>query len=104
MAILNITECQGLTTAQGQVPYFAPVAYQGVVVIQEIDTLNATPQPSSAFDDKTTLIRLNADVDIRYAVGTAPTAGATGTRLAADVIEYVGVPRGQSFKISVRTA
>jgi hypothetical protein len=104
MAILNITECHGLTTAQGQVPYFVPVAYQGVVTLQEITSITATPQQSSAFQTKTTLIRLCADIDIRYAVGTNPTAGATGTRLAADVLEYVGVPRGQSFKISVRTA
>jgi len=104
VAIFNITETHGLTTAQGQTPYFAPVAYMGAVTMQELTGVSATPQQSSAFQTKTTLVRLNADINIRYAVGENPTADATSTRLAADVIEYIGVPRGKSFKISVRTA
>lgn len=104
MAILNITECKGPVTVQGQVPFYAPVASHNTVTIQEVTAITSTAQQSSAFQANTAFIRLCADIAIRYSVGTNPTATATSTRLPADVVEYVGVPAGESFKISVRTA
>jgi hypothetical protein len=74
------------------------------VTVQEITSITATPQQSSAFQSSTGFIRLNADINVRYAIGTNPTAGATSTRLAADVLEIIGVPRNKSYIISVRTA
>ena len=103
MAAINITECKGPVTVQGQTPFYAPVAYFGTVTCQEVTSLTATPQQSSAFQAKTAFLVLVADVAVRFAVGTNPTAGATSTRLPADVVFVIGVPAGQSFKISVRT-
>ena len=102
MAIFNITELKEL--GRDNMGQYIPVGNHGGATVQEVDTITSTAQQSSAFQSSTGFIRLNADIDIRYAVGTNPTAGATGTRLAADVLEIIGVPRNKSYKISVRTA
>lgn len=104
MALLNITEINGLTEGFGQIRYFMPAASHNGVTVQEIGTITATPQQSSAFAAGTTLLRICADIDVRYALGTNPTAGAGSTLLPADVVEIVGVPKGASWKISVRSA
>lgn len=104
MAVISILEAQGLTTAQGQVPYHVPVMSLRNPTEQEITALSATPQQSSAFQSDTSVVYICADVAIRFRVGTNPTAAATSTRLPADVVYVFGVPSGQSYKISVRTA
>lgn len=102
MAILNITEMKEL--AKDNMDRYVPVGNHAGVTVQEITSITATPQQSSAFQSSTGFIRLNADIDVRYAIGTNPTAGATSTRLAADVLEIIGVPRNKNYIISVRTA
>ena len=104
MAAISILESQGLVTAQGQVVYYAPAMHLGNATEQEITSLSATPQSSSAFAADTSVVMICADVAIRFRVGTGPTAAASSTRLPADVVYVFGVPRGKSYKISVRTA
>jgi hypothetical protein len=102
MAILNITELKEL--GKDNMGQYIPVGNHGGVTVQEVTSITSSPQQSSAFQSSTGFIRLNADIDIRYAIGTNPTAGATSTRLAADVLEIIGVPRNKNYIISVRTA
>jgi hypothetical protein len=102
MAILNITELKEL--AKDNMDRYVPVGNHAAATVQEVTGITATPQQSSAFQSTTGFVRLNADVNIRYAVGTNPTAASTSTRLAADVLEVIGVPRNKDYKISVRTA
>lgn len=56
---------------------------------------------SSAFNAKTRMIRLSPDAICSYLVSSGGTAaGTSDSRLAAGAVEYLGVPIGQSFKIS----
>ena len=100
MAILNITGAKEL--ARDQTGQYVPVRMTGATV-QEITGITATPQSSSAFQPSTGFIRLYSDIAIRYALGTNPTAGATSTPLAADVLEIIGISRNKNIIISVRT-
>ena len=102
MSIFNITEMKEL--GRDNMGNYIPVGNHGSVTTQEITAVSATPQQSAAFQTQTGFVRLNADVNVRYAIGTNPTAAATSTRLPADVTEIIGVPRNKSYKISVRTA
>ena len=103
MAILNITELREL--GRDNMGNYIPVGkHDEAVTIQEITGVNSTAQQSSSFQSSTGFIRLNSDVAVRYLVGTNPTALATSTRLAADVLEIIGVPRNKDYIISVRTA
>lgn len=102
MAVLNITELKEL--AKDNMDRYVPVANHADATIQEIDGITVTPQQSLAFQSKTGFLRLNADINVRYVIGLDPTALATSTRLAADVLEVIGVPRNKAYKISVRTA
>lgn len=62
----------------------------------------ATGGVSAAFNVQTRLLRLHAQTGgVSYLISTAGTAAATtNTRLAVNQTEYVGVPKGQSFKIA----
>ena len=102
MAILNITEVRELS--RDQTGQYIPVANHGSATIQEITGITSSAKESSAFKTETCFLRLNADINVRYVVGTAPSATATSTRLPADVTEIIGIPRGKNFLISVRTA
>lgn len=103
MAILNIVEARELARdITGQ--YIPVMKHSTDTVVQEITGINATPQSSSIFDSLTSFIRINSDIDIRFLITVAGTAGATSARLAADVTEIVGVPRNKDYIISVRTA
>ena len=103
MAIFNITEATEL--AKDNMDRYVPaIKYDDDTVVQEITTITSTQQQSAVFQSSTGFIRLNADINVRYAVGTNPVATATSTRIAADVLEVIGVPRNKNYKISVRTA
>ena len=102
MTILNITELKEL--GKDNMDRYVPVGNHAGATVQEITGITSSPQQSSAFQSTTGFVRLNADIAVRYAVGINPTAGATSTRLAADVLEIIGVPRNKDYIISVRTA
>lgn len=65
---------------------------------QDVPVGGASVQ-STAFSAKTTAIRLTADVDCRYAIGTSPTATATSIRLPAGGIDYVGCAPGDKIAV-----
>ena len=103
MAIFNITEADELGRDKtGQ--YIPVMKHDENTTIQEITGVDSTAQQSSVFQSSTGFLRLNADITVRYLVGTNPTALATSSRLAADVLEVIAVPRNKSYIISVRTA
>ena len=59
-----------------------------------------TSTASSAFQDETRLVRVEADAMAHIAFGASPTATTSNKRIQANVPEYFGVPRGESFKIA----
>ncbi len=65
--------------------------------------IGGASNPSVAFGSKTTAIRLNADVDCRYAIGSNPTATPTSTRLPAGAIDYVGCAPGDKIAVLQET-
>lgn len=56
---------------------------------------------SSAFNDKTQMIRVHSDAVCSILIGEDPTATANSPRIAAGVSEYFGVKPG--YKIAVIT-
>src|SRR4051812_48167052 len=58
---------------------------------------------SAAFAATTVLVRIGTDAICSIAFGTNPTATANTFRMAADQVEYFGVPAGQSYKVAVIT-
>ena len=102
MAIFNITEMREL--GKDNMGNYIPVGKHDVdVTVQEITGVNGTSQQSAVFQSSTGFVRLNADVTVRYLTGTNPTALATSIRLAADVLEIIGVPKNKDYMIAVRT-
>lgn len=63
----------------------------------------ATGAVSAAFNVQTRFIRIHCQTGgMSYLISTAGTAaGVTNTRVAQNQTEYVGVPKGQAFKIAV---
>jgi hypothetical protein len=82
----------GTAGVPGQMPFETPIAEQTV----------ATGGTSSAFNAKTTIVRLHAQTNgMSVLVSTAGTAAAvTNKRLAQNQTEYVSVPKGQAFKVT----
>ncbi len=102
MATLYITEFvkQGRDGAgfpnQNATPEEPPMAEQTV-------TIGVTSVASSAFNAKTTMVRVHADVICSIAIGNTPTATATNRRLAAGATEWLAFPAGSGFKVAVIT-
>lgn len=100
MATLYITEFNAIAGGMGgsspQIAAQLPIAEQTVAV-------GGGSLQSSAFNARTRFVRLSTDSICSVAFGTNPTATATKMRLAADNIEYFGVPEGQSYKVAVIT-
>jgi hypothetical protein len=95
---LYITEYAGMGVfvgangVPGQMPFEPPLAEQTV----------ATAGVSSAFNAKTTIVRLHCQANgMSVLMSTAGTAAATtNKRLAQNQTEYVAVPKGQAFKVA----
>lgn len=92
MAVLYITEYANTAT-----PFNEPAnAIQTVAIA-------AGSAASAAFQNNTNLVRVHTDAICSIAFGTAPTASATTTRLAANQTETFKVPLGGAFKVAVIT-
>lgn len=77
-------------------------AQQPPIVEQTVAIGGASVQ-SSAFNAKTTLLRIHCDVVCSILFGTNPTATAAKARLGANQTEYFSVPAGLSYKVAVIT-
>jgi len=64
-------------------------------------TLSGSSQQSSAFTDKARRIRVVADADTRYALGTDPNAD-NGVYLPSGMVEYRWLDKAKSWKIAVK--
>jgi hypothetical protein len=102
MATLYITEFvkQGRDGAgfpnQNATPEEPPMAEQTVAI-------SATSAASAAFNAKTAMVRVHADVTCSIAIGATPVATATNRRLAAGTTEWIALPANSSFKVAVIT-
>ena len=94
MATLKIDEFSSLRTdSDGRI---VPVAdYSKIVATQTVTFTTATD--SAAFSAGTQIIRVIADAKAHYAIGSAPTATANSSYLAADTSEYFGVKAGHKI-------
>ncbi|PDT71731.1 hypothetical protein CO683_00805 [Bradyrhizobium ottawaense] len=63
--------------------------------------ISGTSAQSAAFAATTVLVRIETDVICSVTFGTNPTATTNNMRMAADGVEYFGVPKGQSYKVAV---
>lgn len=99
MTKLYVTEYADLARAQngvGPMPMEPPLAEQVV-------DYNAGEAKSAAFNAKTRFVRVQADSIASVLFGTAPTATTGSRRFTAGQTEIVGVPVGQSYKVSAIT-
>lgn len=99
MATLYITEYSDLARADGT---YAQAAQEPSAATQTV-AIGGSSTASSAFNPATKFIELHTDAICSYAVGTAPTATAAKTRMAANQTKIIGVPNNQSYKIAVIT-
>ena len=82
----------------------APCAAENANVVEQTPVvIGAGSLQTAAFAATTVLVRISTDVICSIAFGTNPTATANNKRLAADQVEYFGVPVGQSYKVAVIT-
>ena len=99
MTVLYISEFSDeAQTVRGH----APFAQQPAIAEQTV-VIGAGSLQSSAFTASTTFVRIETDAICSIAFGTNPTATATKARMAANSVEYFGVPLGQSYKVAVIT-
>lgn len=98
MANLNITEMpvQGRDPASDRLP----IGQLPGIAVQNV-AIGGSSTQSSAFDQRTGMIRVRADLSCAVLVGTNPTALTTSVQLDAGAAEYFAVPIGQSYKIAV---
>lgn len=61
---------------------------------QQVSVGAASATPAST--PTTNVVRLCADVDCRYAVGSSPTASSTSPRLPSNVVEYIALQPGET--------
>jgi hypothetical protein len=99
VSTLYITEYADIAqTIRSSVPF----AQEPAIADQTVAIGGASAQ-SSPFNATTTYVRIAADVICSISFGTNPTATATKRRMAANGVEYFGVPAGQSYKVAVIT-
>lgn len=97
MARLNITEY--VNAEQGGAGTLQIPLDNGNVTRQSVSF--AASVQSNAFQSNTRYLRLCADTACYVRLGTNPTAiTLTDTYLPANVVDWVAVPVGQSFKIA----
>lgn len=96
MPKLYITEyvCRG-TDTKGVNPFVE----QPPVATQVLDTAGTTL--SATFNASTSILRLCADGAVAYLVGENPTATVNDSRLPGNWVEYIDLPKGVSYKISI---
>jgi hypothetical protein len=102
MATLYITEFANLQDL--------PVATHAQIVaapalVEQAIAISGTSAQSAAFNAQTRVVRISSDGVVGWTVGTNPTAttvsaGLGSPRLAIGVVEYIGVPQGQNYKIA----
>lgn len=95
---LYVTEYASIATVQVG-GALAQVPAEPALVEQVIDYSGGHAE-ASAFNAKTTLVRIHTDSICSVSFGTAPVATTSMGRMAANQTEYRGVPKGQSFKVS----
>lgn len=103
MALINITEFSELARdVTGN--YVSTGCYNQHTISYDLASLDGTSEQAQVFASTTGFLQLNVDADVRFAIGTNPTATATGTRLPSGAILIIGVPRNKSFRLAARTA
>lgn len=99
MAKLYVTEYSDeAQTVRGA----AQCAQENANVVEQAFTYSTSTQ-SSAFAATTVLVRIETDAICSISFGTNPTATTSTRRMAADQVEYFGVPVGQSYKVAAVT-
>jgi hypothetical protein len=101
MAKLYVTEYSD----EGQtVRGVAQVAQENSATVEQTPVvIGGGSLQSAAFAATTVMVRISTDAICSIAFGTNPTATANNKRLAADQVEYFGVPLAGSFKVAVIT-
>jgi hypothetical protein len=101
MAKLYVTEYSDeAQTVRGA----AQAAQENASTIEQTPVvIGAGSLQSVAFAATTVLVRIGADAICSIAFGTNPTATANNKRLAADQVEYFGVPKGGAYMVAVIT-
>lgn len=96
MGVLNITEFESTAKAVigSSMSLIAPLP--GITAGQNVSTSGTSAQ-SSAFNDRTTYIRVQTDAAVAIRVAANPTAVTTDTRMAAGAVEYFAVGPGQKL-------
>lgn len=95
MAVVYIAEFAGTYADHGRggsAAFAPPVAEQTIAI-------GGASAPSAAFNTGTTLIRVHTDAICSIKIGTAPTASATTSRLAAGQTEYYAVRPGDKIAV-----
>ena len=75
-----------------------PTGREPAIAVQDV-SLGAGSTQSSAFNDRTKLIRVNCDAAFRMAIGPDPTASATTARISAGATEFFGVRPGDKIAV-----
>lgn len=99
MATLYIAEFSNNGLAIGKGLQIA----QGVPLAEQTVSIGGSTTQSSAFNARTTFIRVHADAICSIALGSNPTATAAKMRLPADAIEYFGVVPGHKIAVITNT-
>ena len=66
-------------------------------------TISSVSAQSAAFNEKTSLVRVQTDTACFITFGTNPTATTSKTPIAVNVPEYFAVPVGEKYKIAAIT-
>ncbi len=100
MAVLYVTEysnpgreSSGTAMFMAQEP---PIANQVVAI-------GGTTTSSSAFNVRTSYVRIHTDAICSIEIGASPAATTTTRRMGAGATEYFAVPVGLSYKVAVIT-
>lgn len=90
----------GHTSGPASVPGQAP---QETCVARQTVDFTSGQTASSAFNAKTTFVRLHTDGICLFDIGASPNATSNGDRMAANQTEYFGVQPGMGHTVSVVT-
>lgn len=93
---LYIAEFDGVLTGRPPMANMPPVAEQKI-------SIGGTSTQSSAFNGKTTYIRVHAAAICSIAVGNNPTATTSNMRMAAGQTEYFVVKAGDKIAVITNT-
>lgn len=100
MSTLWITELDSVPRGRAGEPI--PVGHLPPVAEQTV-TFTTTAAESSAFNSRTSVVRVHSDAACSIAVGSDPTATASNLPMASGAPEYFGVSPGDKLSVIQRS-